>query len=179
MNLLDIKKCLSSANCKKSIILNRLRRFSNISRNATSVSSTAAAADLPSNTAGLKVLSQQHLATLIFNSTLNQTKVAINTVKEMASHTNSDSLSSHDATLYDVEHPNWAYAVNIISSFSELAMIFGGIVPYIPQYLSIKRSGNTKGFSLYVCLALIVANTLRILFWFGRHYETPLLLQVC
>ena len=140
--------------------------------------SAAAAADLPSNTPGFKVSSQQHLATLIFNSTLNQTKVAINTVNEMASHSNSDSLSSHDATLYDVEHSNWAYAVNIISSFSELAMIFGGIVPYIPQYLSIKRSGNTKGFSLYVCLALIVANTLRILFWFGRHYETPLLLQV-
>ena len=162
--------------CKKFFILNRLSIFSNISRNATSVGSAAAAADLPSNTTRLKVLSEQ--PTLIFNSTLNQSKVAINTGNAMASHLNSDSLSSHDATLYDVEHSNWAYAVNIISSFSELAMIFGGIVPYIPQYLSIKRSGNTKGFSLYVCLALIVANTLRILFWFGRHYETPLLLQV-
>jgi len=60
---------------------------------------------------------------------------------------------------------------------AELAMVFGGVVPYIPQYLNIKRTHNTKGFSLYVCLALIVANTLRILFWFGRHFETPLLLQ--
>ena len=47
----------------------------------------------------------------------------------------------------------------------ELAMIFGGVVPYVPQYLAIKSSGTTKGFSLYVCLALIVANILRILFW--------------
>jgi hypothetical protein len=31
--------------------------------------------------------------------------------------------------------------------------------------VSTQSSGNTKGFSLYVCLALIVANILRILFW--------------
>merc|ERR1719367_2228615 len=53
----------------------------------------------------------------------------------------------------------------------------GGVVPYVPQYIAIRSSGNTKGFSLYVCLALIVANILRILFWFGRHYEIPLLIQ--
>jgi hypothetical protein len=45
------------------------------------------------------------------------------------------------------------------------AMIFGGMVPYIPQYREIKRTEDTEGFSLYVCLALLVANTLRILFW--------------
>ena len=72
----------------------------------------------------------------------------------------------------------WSTLVKLITLGSELAMIFGGVVPYIPQYLTIKRTGNTKGFSLYVCLALVVANTLRILFWFGRHFETPLLLQV-
>ena len=45
------------------------------------------------------------------------------------------------------------------------AMVLGGAVPYIPQYLEIKRSQNTDGFSLFVCLALLLANTLRILFW--------------
>jgi hypothetical protein len=45
------------------------------------------------------------------------------------------------------------------------AMIFGGMVPYIPQYREIKRTEDTEGFSLFVCLALLVANTLRILFW--------------
>merc|ERR1712141_418102 len=55
--------------------------------------------------------------------------------------------------------------------------MIGGVVPYVPQYIAIRGSGNTKGFSLYVCLALIVANILRILFWFGRHYEIPLLIQ--
>lgn len=44
-------------------------------------------------------------------------------------------------------------------------MIFGGTVPYIPQYLEIQNSGNAEGFSTYVCLTLLVANTLRIMFW--------------
>ncbi|KAG0730183.1 PQ-loop repeat-containing protein 1 [Chionoecetes opilio] len=52
-----------------------------------------------------------------------------------------------------------------VGGVSSLAMMFGGVVPYIPQYLEIRRSENTEGFSLYVCLVLLVANTLRILFW--------------
>jgi len=67
--------------------------------------------------------------------------------------------------------------VRMVTFGCEFAMIVGGVVPYVPQYISIRSSGNTKGFSLYVCLALITANILRILFWFGRHYEIPLLIQ--
>ena len=58
------------------------------------------------------------------------------------------------------------------------AMIFGGVVPYIPQYRDIARSQNIDGFSPMVCFVLLMANTLRILFWFGRHFELPLLTQV-
>ncbi|KAK6490919.1 solute carrier family 66 member 2-like isoform X1 [Huso huso] len=57
------------------------------------------------------------------------------------------------------------------------AMMFGGVVPYVPQYRDIRRTQNAEGFSSYVCLVLLVANILRILFWFGRHFETPLLWQ--
>ncbi|KAL4713001.1 hypothetical protein ACJJTC_012071 [Scirpophaga incertulas] len=57
------------------------------------------------------------------------------------------------------------------------AMIIGGVAPYIPQYRQIKRTQDAEGFSLYVCLALLIANTLRILFWFGKRYELPLLIQ--
>lgn len=45
-------------------------------------------------------------------------------------------------------------------------MVAGSVVPYIPQYLQIRSSQNTEGFSLYVCLTLLVANILRILFWY-------------
>ncbi|XP_061025386.1 solute carrier family 66 member 2 isoform X2 [Eubalaena glacialis] len=57
------------------------------------------------------------------------------------------------------------------------AMVFGGVVPYIPQYRDIRRTQNAEGFSTYVCLVLLVANILRILFWFGRRFEAPLLWQ--
>lgn len=55
--------------------------------------------------------------------------------------------------------------VRLVTLGCEVAMMIGGVVPYVPQYIAIRSSGNTKGFSLYVCLALIVANILRILFW--------------
>ncbi|XP_053105441.1 solute carrier family 66 member 2 isoform X2 [Hemicordylus capensis] len=65
----------------------------------------------------------------------------------------------------------------LVSWGASAAMVFGGVVPYIPQYRDIKRTQNAEGFSTYVCLVLLVANILRILFWFGRHFESPLLLQ--
>ena len=55
--------------------------------------------------------------------------------------------------------------LDLVSWVASGAMIFGGIVPFIPQYLDIRRTQNTEGFSTHVCLVLIVANTLRILFW--------------
>ncbi|XP_076057993.1 solute carrier family 66 member 2 [Oratosquilla oratoria] len=65
----------------------------------------------------------------------------------------------------------------VVSTVASLAIMFGGVVPYIPQYLDIKRTENSEGFSLYVCLVLLIANTLRILFWFGHWFELPLLCQ--
>ena len=55
--------------------------------------------------------------------------------------------------------------LEVVTVVSAGAMVLGGAVPYIPQYLESKRSQNTDGFSLFVCLALLLANTLRILFW--------------
>lgn len=56
-------------------------------------------------------------------------------------------------------------------------VIFGGAIPYLPQYLEIKRLKNSDGLSPYVCLTLTIANLLRIGFWFGQPFPTPLLLQ--
>lgn len=55
---------------------------------------------------------------------------------------------------------------NVAGWIASGAMIFGGVVPYIPQYRQIKNKEDPEGFSLYVCLALLIANTLRILFWY-------------
>ncbi|XP_060100085.1 solute carrier family 66 member 2 isoform X2 [Heteronotia binoei] len=86
-----------------------------------------------------------------------------------------------DFLLPIMEADGWEWLVapvqQLISWGASAAMIFGGVVPYIPQYRDIKRTQNAEGFSTYVCLVLLVANILRILFWFGRHFESPLLLQ--
>ena len=68
---------------------------------------------------------------------------------------------------FQYDYPDFS-AINIVTLMSwaaSCAMIFGGVVPYIPQYLDIYSTSNTEGFSTYVCLALLVANILRILFW--------------
>ena len=54
---------------------------------------------------------------------------------------------------------------SLTSFLASTGMVFGAVVPYIPQYLEIKRTQNSSGFSTYVCLALIAANILRIIFW--------------
>lgn len=66
---------------------------------------------------------------------------------------------------------------HVVGWVSAGAMIVGGVIPYIPQYRQIKKTKDAEGFSLLVCLALLIANTLRIMFWFGKHFEYPLLAQ--
>lgn len=39
--------------------------------------------------------------------------------------------------------------VDVFSLCCSTAVIFGGLVPYVPQYLKIKRSRNSDGFSTY------------------------------
>lgn len=53
----------------------------------------------------------------------------------------------------------------LVSWGASCCMMFGGIVPFIPQYMEIKRTDNGEGFSTHVCLVLLAASTLRILFW--------------
>ncbi|XP_064599231.1 solute carrier family 66 member 2-like isoform X1 [Liolophura sinensis] len=67
--------------------------------------------------------------------------------------------------------------LDLVAFFASMAMVFGGVVPFIPQYLDIRRSKNADGFSTFVCLTLLIANDLRIMFWFGKRFELPLLAQ--
>lgn len=52
-----------------------------------------------------------------------------------------------------------------LGPLSSLAMIIGCVLPYVPQYLTIHRNRNSRGFSKFVCLTLLLANILRIAFW--------------
>lgn len=65
----------------------------------------------------------------------------------------------------------------LLSWLASSLMVFGGALPYLPQYQEIQRSSNTEGFSTRVCLVLLIANILRIFFWIGKQFELTLLLQ--
>lgn len=69
--------------------------------------------------------------------------------------------------------------INVISWISSCAMVFGGVVPYIPQYWDILKTRNAEGFSIHVCLALLLANILRILFWYVDNDRFMLSLMAC
>ncbi|CAL9697206.1 unnamed protein product [Knipowitschia caucasica] len=63
------------------------------------------------------------------------------------------------------------------SWLASCVMVFGGALPYVPQYQDIQKSSNTEGFSTRVCLVLLIANILRVFFWIGKQFESTLLLQ--
>lgn len=65
----------------------------------------------------------------------------------------------------------------LLSWVASCVMVFGGALPYVPQYQDIQRSSNSEGFSTRVCLVLLIANILRIFFWIGKQFELTLLLQ--
>ncbi|XP_036962105.1 solute carrier family 66 member 2 [Acanthopagrus latus] len=65
----------------------------------------------------------------------------------------------------------------LLSWLASCIMVFGGALPYVPQYQEIQRSSNSDGFSTRVCLVLLIANILRIFFWIGKQFELTLLLQ--
>jgi len=59
----------------------------------------------------------------------------------------------------------------------DVFMVFGGALPYLPQYQQIRETRTTGSFSKHVCLVLLIANSLRIFFRVGEIYETALFLQ--
>ncbi|CAI5438155.1 unnamed protein product [Caenorhabditis angaria] len=69
----------------------------------------------------------------------------------------------------------WLYTA--FGFFISFFIIVGGSIPYVFQYAEILHRRNASGFSLFVCLALCVANILRILFWFGKRFDETLLAQ--
>uniref|UniRef100_A0A915PPU1 Solute carrier family 66 member 2 n=1 Tax=Setaria digitata TaxID=48799 RepID=A0A915PPU1_9BILA len=56
-------------------------------------------------------------------------------------------------------------------------IIFGGSLAYVFQYKEIYEREDASGFSLFVCLTLLIANILRIMFWFGKRFELALVAQ--
>uniref|UniRef100_A0A8R1Y480 Solute carrier family 66 member 2 n=1 Tax=Onchocerca volvulus TaxID=6282 RepID=A0A8R1Y480_ONCVO len=64
-----------------------------------------------------------------------------------------------------------------LNVLAKIFIIFGGSLAYVFQYKEISERKDASGFSLFVCLTLLVANILRIMFWFGKRFELALLAQ--
>mmetsp|Transcript_9069 Transcript_9069/g.32038 ORF Transcript_9069/g.32038 Transcript_9069/m.32038 type:complete len:302 (-) Transcript_9069:81-986(-) len=65
----------------------------------------------------------------------------------------------------------------VVHYVASIVIVAGAVIGYIPQYRAIARSQNADGFSTLVSLILIVSNTTRVFFWFGRDFEVTLLYQ--
>ena len=66
---------------------------------------------------------------------------------------------------------------SILKLSADILMIFIPSVGYIFQSLKFKQTKSSKGFAKFLCLLLLLANILRIFFWFGKKFSLPLLFQ--
>uniref|UniRef100_A0A0N4ZN72 PQ-loop repeat-containing protein n=1 Tax=Parastrongyloides trichosuri TaxID=131310 RepID=A0A0N4ZN72_PARTI len=113
----------------------------------------------------MESISNSTISPIVLESTTLNTSVFLNTTD--AEHVNA-LLNS-----FNIKNIMLAF----INGLACIFIIFGGSIPYVFQYLEINDRKDARGFSLYVCLTLCIANILRILFWFGNHFDTPLLIQ--
>ncbi|VDO82765.1 unnamed protein product [Soboliphyme baturini] len=71
-----------------------------------------------------------------------------------SSDTLENELSDDGSSTYD-----------LLTVAASMFIIFGGMIPFYCQHQEILRTKNFRGFSLFVCLNLIISNCLRIMFW--------------
>lgn len=65
----------------------------------------------------------------------------------------------------------------VTGGFIDFGMVFAPCIGYVIQAVKFKTKKSSKHFSLYTCLILVIANILRINFWFGKHFTAVLLYQ--
>ena len=63
------------------------------------------------------------------------------------------------------------------SSVSAVAMAVSPPLPFVAQYMEMRRTRSSEGFSTLVPLLLLTASALRLAFWFGKRYSAVLLVQ--
>ncbi|OCF40946.1 hypothetical protein I317_05224 [Kwoniella heveanensis CBS 569] len=67
--------------------------------------------------------------------------------------------------------------MTVISTLAGIGMAVGPPLIYADQAYSIVKKKDSSGFSHDVCGVLLVANIVRVFFWLGNRFETPLLVQ--
>lgn len=64
-----------------------------------------------------------------------------------------------------------------INNFVDCAMVVGPSLAFFIQIQAIKTVKSSEGFNKLLVLVLLVANILRIFFWYGKHFSLVLLFQ--
>ncbi|WWD21307.1 hypothetical protein CI109_105791 [Kwoniella shandongensis] len=67
--------------------------------------------------------------------------------------------------------------MTVLSTLAGIGMAVGPPLVYADQAYSIIKRKDSSGFSHDVCGVVIIANIIRIFFWLGSRFETPLLVQ--
>ncbi|WOO84975.1 PQ-loop repeat-containing protein 1 [Vanrija pseudolonga] len=65
----------------------------------------------------------------------------------------------------------------VVGTLASVGMAVGPPLVYVDQAYSIIKKRDSSGFSHDVCGVIIIACTIRVFFWLGEHFETPLLVQ--
>lgn len=72
------------------------------------------------------------------------------------------------------EKSSFNYFIKLTADF---LIVFIPSIGYFFQALKFKQTKSTKGFAKCLCLLLLLANILRVFFWFGKRFSLALLYQ--
>eukprot|EP00695_Tsukubamonas_globosa_P003108 TRINITY_DN474_c0_g1_i1.p1 TRINITY_DN474_c0_g1~~TRINITY_DN474_c0_g1_i1.p1 ORF type:complete len:229 (+),score=77.95 TRINITY_DN474_c0_g1_i1:68-754(+) len=66
---------------------------------------------------------------------------------------------------------------DVVGFLLDTTMVVGAVIGYVFQYRDIKKDQSAEGFSLMIPFILLISNILRVFFWWGKQFETALLIQ--
>ena len=72
------------------------------------------------------------------------------------------------------ENSSYSYIVKFLA---DILMIFVPSIGYFFQAKKFKETKSSKGFAKFLCLLILIANILRVFFWFGKKFSLILLYQ--
>lgn len=72
------------------------------------------------------------------------------------------------------ENSSYSYLVKFLA---DILMIFVPSIGYFFQAKKFKETKSSKGFAKFLCLLILIANILRVFFWFGKKFSLILLFQ--
>lgn len=81
------------------------------------------------------------------------------------------------ASVNDIHSIETNLITTVLGYAVDLFMIIGPAASFFIQIGKIKQMNSSEGFSKLIILILLIANILRIYFWFGKHFSETLLIQ--